>query len=214
MKTAKRKGLIVISAIVFICCVCYVLTINFSDLRLTASQIESLRVQYPVCGIDVPAGLTMGKMTVEEVREKAESFVYGEVIGDISKYNVTTSLANRELAEKRKKNGINEVFEFYEYTISVIEDTEGKYSKGEEITITANVNFINYNPALSEGMKIVVPVAKDKEKPSRNHYTVDGMYYVTPDGYALAAFDEESVSVSRSVASGIKVENLLKALKK
>ncbi len=214
MKAAKNRGVIAVVAIALICCVCYVLSINSSGSRLTAEQIESLRAQYPVCGKNAPAGIFMDKTTVEEVKEVAESFVYGEVVGDISTYNAVTSLANKELSEKRKKNGIDDVFEFYEYTISVIEDTEGLYSKGEEITIASNMDFINYNPVLSDGMKIVVPVAKDKGKPTRNHYIVEGMYYVTPDGYAIAAFDEESVSVSRIISSGVKVETLLKNLKK
>lgn len=211
---AKNKRMILVAGISFICCVCCVLSINFSEKRLDATQIEALREQYPVCGIDAPAGLTLRKMDVNEVKSKAESFVFGEVVGEVMKYNVTTSLSNEELSEKRNQNGIKEVFEFYEYTIEVIDDTEGKYKQGDLITIAANMDFINYNPALSEGMRIVVPVAKDKEKSSRNHYVVDGMYYVTPDGYALAAFDEESVSVARGVSSGIKVETLLKNLKK
>lgn len=211
---AKNKRMIIVAGISFICCLCCILSMNFSEERLDATQIESLRKQYPVCGIDAPTGLTLRKMDVNEVKDKAESFVFGEVVGDVMKYSVTTSLSNEALSEKRSQNGIKEVFEFYEYAIEVIEDTEGKYKKGDLITITANIDFINYNPTLSDGMRVVVPVAKDKEKSSRNHYIVDGMYYVTLDGYALSAFDEQNVSVSRGVSSGVKVETLLKNLKK
>ncbi len=213
MKT-KNKKIIIVTGISFICCLCCIMSMTFSEDRLDVTQIESLRNQYPVCGIDAPAGLTVKRMDVIEVKDKAESFVFGEVVGEVMKYNVTTSLSNEMLSEKRNKNGIKEVFEFYEYAIEVIEDTEGKYRKGDLITITANMDFINYNPSLSDGMRVVVPVAKDKKKSSRNHYIVDGMYYVTPEGYALSAFDEEKVSVARGVSSGVKVETLLKNLKK
>lgn len=211
---AKSKRLIIVSGIASICCVYCILSMGLLENRLTTAQIDSLREQYPVCGLDAPAGLSLRKMNVDEVKDIVETFVYGEVTGDLSKYNVKTFLSNEALSEKRKENGIDEVFEFYEYTIEVISDTEGKYASGDLITIAANIDFINYNPVLSEGMGIVVPVAQDKEKSSRNYYIVDGMYYVTPEGYALAAFDEENVAISRGVSSGVKVETLLKNLKK
>lgn len=213
MKTTNKRNIIV-AGISLMCCVCCVLSMCLSPKRLDSEHIESLRDEYPVCGINAPAGLILRNTPIDEVKERAESFVYGEVVGDMMKYNVTTSLSNKALSEKRNQNGIDEIFEFYEYTIEVISDTEGKYEKGELITIAANMDFIDYNPVLSEGMRIVVPVAKDKNKHSRNNYVVNGMYYVTPDGYVLAAFDEGSVSVSRGLSSGIKVETLLKNLKK
>lgn len=71
---------------------------------------------------------------------------------------------------------------------------------------------IDFNPKLSDGMKVVVPVMQGKDKLSRNWFGIFGMYYVTEDGYALSAFDENTAATARTTYSGIKVENLLKEL--
>ncbi len=180
--------------------------------RLTESQIAQLREQYPICGINEPPLVSMGQSTVEEIKERAESFVYGEVIGDYTFYYVNGTTGHEELDAKRKANGINDVYEFYEYTVKILDDTEGKYTKGEEITIAANTMFMDYNPKLSDGMRVVVPVVRDEEKPSRSHYSVSGLYYVTEDGYVLSAFDE--ATRAQKANSGITVEQLFKELKK
>lgn len=211
---AKNKRWIIISGIALICCLCCIFSAVLSEKRLTTAQIELLRERYPVCGLKVPATISVNKMNVDQVKNIVDTFVYGEVLGCESEYSVATSFSDEALNDKRAENGIDEVFEFYEYPIEVISDTEGKYASGDVITIAANTAFIDYNPVLSVGMRIVVPVVQDEKIPSRNYYTVDGMYYVTPEGYALAAFDEENVSVSRGVSSGVKVETLLKNLKK
>lgn len=212
MKTAWKRAFLLVVIIASVFCVYFMRP--EPEARLTDEQIQALRDEYPVYGKKAPALMSMKSMTVDEVKDYVETFVYGEVVGGISKYNVTATLKNKALAEKRAKNGINDVFEFYEYTVSVIGDTEGIYTQGEEITIAANVDFIEYNPTLSDGMRIVVPTVRDNKKEGRTNYTVNGMYYVTPDGYAIAAFDEEKASASREVSSGVKVENLLKRLKK
>lgn len=212
MKTAWKSVLLLTVIIASVFCVYFMRP--EPEARLTNEQIQALRDEYPVYGKKAPALVSRKAMTVDEVKDYVETFVYGEVVGGISKYNVTATLKNKALAEKRKKNGIDDVFEFYEYTVTVIGDTEGIYSKGDKITIAANVDFIEYNPTLSDGMKIVVPVIRDNKKEGRTYYTVDGMYYVTPDGYALTAFDEEKASASKDISSGVTLENLLKRLKK
>ena len=214
MKATKRKAWLIVSAIACLGFVFCVSMVNYPEERLSAEQVTELRDQYPVCGKKVPEMITLRTMEIDEVKNLVETFVYGEVVGDISKYNVTTSVGNEALAEKRSSNGIEDVFEFYEYTISVISDSEGKYSKGDIITIASNADFIDYNPKLSEGMKIVVPVVQDDEKLSRNYYCLEGMYYVTPEEYAIAAFDETEIPVSRNASSGVKVETLLNELRK
>ncbi len=212
MKTGWKRILLLVVIIASLFCVYFMRP--EPEPRLTDDAVAALRNEYPVYGKKVPALISMRSMTVDEVKDRVETFVYGEVVGEMSKYNVTASLKNKALAEKRAKNGINDVFEFYEYTVTVIGDTEGIYTQGDRITIAANVDFIEYNPTLSDGMRIVVPTVRDNKKEGRTNYTVSGMYYVTPDGYAIAAFDEEKASASRDISSGVKVENLLKRLKK
>jgi hypothetical protein len=180
--------------------------------HLTTEQIAELREKYPIYGIEVPPMVDMRSPTLEETIEKAESFVYGEVVGDYTTYYKNVSTGHEELDAKRKANGINDVYEFYEYTITVLDDTEGKHTKGEEITITANSDFIEYCPPLSDGMRVVVPVIQTKDKTSRYYYGVEGMYYVTEDGYAISAFDE--VRLAKTVYSGITLEELFDVLKK
>ncbi len=212
MKIKKKMFLIFILMLVFFVSLCCLYTFNTPVQKLSESLIAKLREQYPVCGIDAPGGIYLKKFSLNEIIKETDSFVYGEVIGDVSTYSVALSTGNTALDDKRKANGINDVFEFYEYTISVIVDTEGKYTKGEQITISANTEFLNYNPSFSDGMKIVVPVIRNKDKPTRHSYTVDGTFYVTEDGYAISAFEEDSRS--RIALSGLKVEDLLNELKK
>lgn len=215
MKTInKRKNYVIVPVVLIILSVfCIGYFYGTDEQRLSDAEITAMRDKYPVCGIKEPAGVSMRKISLSELKGITESFVYGEVTGDMKTYSVALSTGNHSLDNKRKANGIDDVYEFYEYTIVVINDTEGRYKKGEHITIAANIMFKDYNPQLSDGMKIVVPVVMDSEKTERNYYTVNGMYYVTDDGYAISAF-EETTAYSRNAMSGVKVEELLKELKK
>ncbi len=214
MKASKKKAWGLAAAAVCVCCACCIAMLNIPEERLSAEQVAELRVQYPVCGKKVPATISMRTMQMDEVKDLTDTFVYGEVVGDISKYHVAASAGEEALEEKRDSYGIADVFEFYEYTLSVLSDSEGKYAKGDTITIASNTVFIDYYPSLSEGMKIIVPVVQDKEKPTRNYYCLEGMYYVTPEGYAIAAFDETVIPVSKNASSGVKADSLLKELRK
>jgi hypothetical protein len=181
--------------------------------HLTEAQIAELREQYPIYGIKVPPLVERGKeATLEEAIERAESFVYGEVIGDYTIYYKNISTGHEELDAKRKANGISDLEEFYEYTITVLDDTEGLFTKGEQITIASNTMFMEYKPSLSDGMQVVVPVIQSREKESRYGYGVEGTFYITEDGYAIAAFDE--ARRAKRVYSGITLEELFEVLKK
>ena len=218
MKTKTKKwvyiGVPVLAIVIAIGCISIwnLTKANEPKPHLSEAQIAELREQYPVCGIKLPPMVDMKVVTLEETIEKAETFVYGEVVGECSTYYKNITTGHEELDEKRKANGISDVYEFYEYTITVLDDSEDKHIKGDEITITANSMFMEYNPQLSDGMRVVVPVIQTKGKASRYYYGVEGMYYVTEDGYALSAFDEQTRA--KKAYSGVKVEDLLEALKK
>lgn len=204
-----------IIVIISISLICYFNHTDTVEDRLTDEQIAMLREQYPICGTaDIPTISLNPNIKLEYIIERVDSFVYGEVIGDYSTYYVNALTGKTELDAKRKANGIKDTFEFYEYTISVIDDSEGKHKKGDIITIADNVDFMDYNPKLSDGMKIVVPVfvRKTKNHPTRRDYDVCGMYYVTDAGYAISAYDE--TKATEKALTGIKVEQLLKELKK
>lgn len=181
--------------------------------RLSEEEIEVLRKEYPVCGLEVPEGVAMRQLSLAEVKNMADTFVYGEIVGEEQMYSLQLSTGNDVSDDKRQQNGLTDTYDFYEYTVQVICDTENIKKTGEQITITSNILFKDYNPKLKEGMQIIVPVVTDEYKAERNHYIVDGMYYVTKDGYALSAF-QENVVHERERTSGLKVEKLFQTLKK
>lgn len=180
--------------------------------RLSDAQISALRTEYPICGIEEPPMVSMVPLTLEDCISFSDSFVYGEVDGEIQYYTKYVSTGDAELDAKREKNGLTNTYQFYEYTLVVLEDTEGVYQKGDRITIAANVLFQDYNPSFSDGMRIVTPVRADPSVSGRTYFGTEGTFYITPDGYALSAFAENSAQ-SRTF-SGIKVNDLLKNLKK
>lgn len=210
---SKKKNLSIIAAVSIIICLIGIITEYKLNDRLTDKEIQSFRNIYPICGIDEPETLSMGKATLEDYINSGsiDSFVYGEVVGDISMYNKNISTGYSELDEKLVNSGLGIKHDFYEYTISVIEDTENRYDEGDLITITANVLFIDYNPMLRDGMKVVVPVLENDAAIDRNWFNVIGMYYVTDNGYAISAYDEDD-ALTRRALSGVKVERLLTEL--
>lgn len=197
-----------------LCLIC-LFSLNTKEDRLTDEQISQLREQYPICGIIEPPNVSLNhNISLEDIIELSDSFIYGKVVGDYKTYFVNASTGKTEADKKRKEKGIEDTFEFYEYTLNVIEDTEDKYQKGDVITISDNIIFKDYNPKLSDGMKVIVPVfeGKNVKHPTRRSYSVIGMYYVTDDGYAISAFSENKQA--KKIHSGLKVEEILKQLEK
>lgn len=209
---SKRNSLFIITALFLVLIIAAALLIPKPSDRLNDSQIEELRLEYPLCGIEAPLGASLRSFSLKECIDMSESFVYGKVVGEARKYSVSVNLGDAELEKKSEDNEIDRVHEFYEYTVSVIGDTEGKYAPNDKITISANTLMENFNPKLKDGMEVVVPVIQDKNVKSRNYYTVYGMFYVTDNGYALSAYEENPKG--RSALSGEKVDVLMQKLKK
>ncbi len=184
--------------------------LNLTSVRLSPSKISELRKTYPICGINVPPNMSMRTPAFTEIRDFADTYVYGTVVGDYSTYTKQASTGIPELDKKRESQGLSSQYTFYEYTINVLKDTNNIYNPGDEITIAANIDLIDYYPRLKDGMKVVVPVIKDKEKETRASFSVVSMYYVTENDYVLSAFDEKSAQMSE--LTGIKVDSLLKKL--
>lgn len=160
--------------------------------RLTVSQIEALREEYPVCGKKLHPLIDMAETDFEDSLKRAETFVYCEITG-----NATYSE--------------NAYGEFFEYPVTVIYDTEKLYKKGETFTLYANKYFEEYNPSFRKGMKAIVPVITPKNNPSKKSYGVIGSYYVTPEGFAISAFDEEKLSEEK--LSGLKADAVMKRIR-
>ena len=209
----KTKHIFLVIIFLTICSIVFIL--NSAQKPLSETEILDLRDQYPIYGIRIPETISMQEVTLEEYiqYDSLDSFVYGEVVGELSTFGKNISTGYSELDEKINKYVVNPSHDFYEYTISVIKDTEGRYKKGEQITIAANILFINYNPTLSDGMKVVVPVLEDEPSINREWFHVIGMYYVTEDDYVISAYDEDKF-LTRNNMSGMKVDDLLKELAK
>ena len=93
---------------------CFLTACTVPTDRLSPAEIEALRQTYPLCGTpDIVDG--NWNVPVEEYIERADTFVYGEVRGDVQYYTRDVVLST---------------VEFYAYTLSVLADSENLYEKG------------------------------------------------------------------------------------
>lgn len=189
------------------------LSIHETNQRLSADQIATLRDKYPLYGDMSTVTGSMRYMTMSEAIEDSNTFVYGTVEGEMSMYSKYISTGDPQLDEKRKENGIADTFSYYNYTLFVIEDSEGIYQAGDKIEIESPVALIDFNPHLSDGMKIVVPITRDSESDTLTYFVAEGMYYVTEDGYVLSVVDEALMKMEEPL-TGVKLEKLLTKVKK
>lgn len=216
--TVKRRKLwkfaLPALALAVICLTCCSIFGVFAPSTLSESEIAELRREYPVCG-DIRTLPPNGDLLVptwEKVKAREDTFIYCTIDGDMTTYDQYISTGNPDLDKKRQENGIGDVYKFYEYPITVIEDAAGLFQPGDKLTIASNMDFVDYNPHLSEGMKAIVPVIRDMDEETRMQFGVNGFFYVTEDGYVLSAFDEKQASIKTAI-TGEKVDVLLKELK-
>lgn len=192
---------------------------NSTSKKLSESEIENLRAEYPIFSSS-PDFLDVKPMSLDEVISLADTFVYGEVIGNSSEYEKEIDIQFPAIKEKHEKLGIDNKVIFYEVPIKIIYDSEGIMNEGKKITIVQNIIFKKHSPNLQKGMKFVIPLSpeiKAEGVPKRFDYTRDGMFYVTESGYTLSVFDETSNQFKNRnnlTTSGIKVEDLMELLKK
>lgn len=209
LKTTKNKLLFAMALIVIFATIIIIYLNPFSS-RLTNTQIKELRSQYPIYTNTSPM-VNKRQMTLDECKNIVDTFVYAKVVGDIHEYDVEIDFGNDALEEKRESAGFGSNYSFYDYTLSVIDDSENILSSGENITIT-EISFLKDNyPNLVDGMEIVLPITPKTNDPTRYRYTADGMFYVTSDGYVLSVFNELQPS---NQMSGMQLRELMQELKK
>lgn len=194
--------------------------------QLSRGQIEQLREEYPMA--DAPADMEFLWQPVENKIGISDTFIYAEIIGEKNYYSRSVSMGDEELDKKLESKGGN-IFSYFEVPVRIIQDSEGLYQEGDEITISANCIYEDTAPRMEPGMKIVASISNDStgtQPDYRKSYGLIGFYYVTDDGYALAAFPEynpstaefdgiEPSTLTRSgYTSGLKVDVLLKRLRK
>ncbi len=200
-------------AVLVLCLAVYGVTAAKRSSRLSEAQIEALRSEYPIYGTKLPPLAEMITPTMEKIRGRVDTFIYGTIEGDMTVYPKYISTGDKELDEKRERVGLGNTYDFYKYTLSVIEDTAGILQKGDKIELVSNLDFVKYNPTFTDQMKIVVPASPEEENPNQFAYNVYGTYYVTEDGYTISAFNEKKAEMKESL-NGLKVEQLLDELKK
>lgn len=165
---------------------------------LSQAQIAELRETYPICGDDNKIPQVIEKSgknpTWEEIKERSDTFVYATVDGEWTTYQ-------------------RFIYDWYEYPITVIEDTEGFFQPGEKLSIASNLALIEYNPDFRPGMKIFFPVMLESQEGTRLDFSVEGTYYVTEDEHVLSAFDEDKIAMEKKM-TGKKLSVLMQDVKK
>ena len=146
---------------------------------LTQEQIALLREDYPA-HFGTPFTGSIRFPSVEEQVYRADTMLHVKVIEQIKDFDVHI--------EEEDYSGTHT---FFGYIFEVIDDGEGLYKPGTEVSVRANVITKPTFPKLEKGMEIITPVALDPEIDAL-FFSPFSMYYVTPDGYTLAVYDLKS----------------------
>lgn len=160
--------------------------------RLSSEEIEALREDYPFCD---PAIVEVMFVSIEEMIERADTFVYGEIIGE------------PELDD-------SSWYERFWYTATVIDDSEGLFEKGEQVTFYESDLVSSIIHPFSDGTQFMAAYkAGEEDKNNGDVLVFWSMFYVTENGYVIASFNETQMG-SELILSGMRVEDALKAVKK
>lgn len=193
MKSKRNKISVGILAVVVIGIVIMIIVVTSADNRLSKEEILELRQLYPIHKIESSFyHFTPKKLEQLIEEERICSFVYGEVLGDVTNYT-------------------EKLMDFFQYQILVIEDTEGRYQEGDVVTIYSNAIQKEFYPEFSDEMKVIIPLIEEEEMPFKDIYVAVGTYYVTEKGYVLSAYDENQYA--ESTYTGLHVNVLLEKLK-
>ncbi len=169
---------------------------------LSAEQVEGMREDYPIC----PGGSSIGSMLPTELKDFLNDdyrILYAEVSGP-------------ETTETRTINVENvggEEFDFYEVPLQVLYDSSGTFNKGEEIHIYQNTLFRDGMPAFEEGDRFVAlaidcfPFHQETSDIPRVEVSLQGFYYITDDGHAIAAYEEPEYFQQNGVGLATLLEN-------
>ena len=164
--------------------------------RLTAEEIEALRVDYPFCCN--PGMVEIMFVPIEENIERAHTFVYGEIVGEVEEFESNLSFYNSDR---------------FRYTATVIDDSEGLFKKGEQVPFSESSLVSSIISEFSNGMQFIAAYKVGEEDKNNGHCLWWSMFYVTEDGYVIATFDEALMG-SELILNGMRVEDVLKAVKK
>ena len=102
MESKRKKGILFGALALALAVICVAVVWNGMQPKekvpkLTEEQISELREQYPLCVDKAPPLVDAVSLSLEQVKASVDSFVYAEVVGDISYYTVSASTGNEQL---------------------------------------------------------------------------------------------------------------------
>ena len=161
--------------------------------RLTQTEIAAYREEYPVYLNHWPP-LIDGRdpESLQQVADQADTFVYGEILGE----------------DEQTEHYSSHVFTYTQNRLKVIADSKGVFASGEEIMIFRSAEFDGYQPELTPGMKIIIPVSKSESREGYS-YGFYGFYCVVEERYAISAFNETLAGDT----NGLPVKRLLRTFR-
>jgi hypothetical protein len=168
--------------------------------RLSDEQIAALREQYPL-GRNTPPLVSMStrqdisRLAMEV--QMADTILRAKVLGDAKGFSL--SLEEYGTVIPASYSG---------YSLEAISDSAGLYPKGTVVDVYMNSMFINDIPKLKKGMEVIVMPGQFSLWGGRNSVNLSFLYYVTKDGYVLAAYDMP-LTTERD---GMRVEALIEDL--
>lgn len=169
--------------------------------RLTDAAVLQYRLSYPVC----TAAPDARAPTPAEIQGKAYSFVYGQILGELSA--VVTNGEHGEPAGDAR------------YAFQVIQDTKALFPPEDVLHIAVDSTLLGDFTHFREGMLLVLPLPADSAASGtdlRLCQPLWGMFYVTNSGYVLSIYDESAYSSANGEhanLSGLPVAALLERLK-
>ena len=152
---------------------------------LSAEQVEKMREDYPICTGGASQASVI-PVEPEDLLQDGFHQIYAEVSGEETAF--TRSVTVDDTTE--------EDFDFFEIPLRVLYDPCGKFKEGEEIHLFGNVSFRDGLPAFEEGDRFVALVTDITSfHQEQSDFPLvgtmeQGLYYVTDDGHAIAAYEE------------------------
>jgi hypothetical protein len=168
--------------------------------RLSDEQIAALREQYPL-GRDTSA--LAGRVPIDlyllatAVRD-ADTILRAKVLGDAKGFSSSNEDYGRVITNT-----------YSGYSLEAINDSAGLYPKGTIVDVYVNSMFINDIPKLKKGMEIIIMPRKFSLWGGRNSVNLSFLYYVTKDGYVLAAYDTPPTTERDGMRAEALIEDLV-----
>ncbi|MBE6732093.1 MAG: hypothetical protein E7564_10425 [Ruminococcaceae bacterium] len=207
MKNKKNLIIIALLVLAFIIPASVIIPSLIPEDILTEEEVAKIREKnnyriYVFNTSDYPTVEFGETISFRETIKNTDTFVYCEAIGNAELVEIENSITNDSPQMRVHK-------------VKVINDSEGLFKEGDEITFAYGLLAQSASPRPKDGEKMVLPISftflKGYEKDEYDCFSsATGYYYITDDGYAVSAFEEEE----GSVYSGKTVDNLLKVLKK